>query len=82
MARTHLSDTEYCQWNTTHLLKNWALLITISPYNGLAEKLVQTIKRMLNKSKRDGQDPYLSLLELRNTRVGDIGSPAQLLMSR
>ncbi|KAL5502651.1 hypothetical protein EMCRGX_G009456 [Ephydatia muelleri] len=37
--------------------------------NGLAEKSVQIIKRMLNKSKIDGQDSYLSLLELRNTRV-------------
>ena len=58
--------------------------VTSSPYhpqsNGLAEKSVQIIKRMLNKSKRDGQDSYLSLLELRNTRVDDIGSPAQLLM--
>ena len=60
--------------------------VTSSPYhpqsNGLAEKSVQIIKRMLNKSKRDGQDSYLSLLELRNTRVGDIGSPAQLFMGR
>ena len=42
--------------------------ITSSPYhpqsNGLAEKSVQIIKQMLNKSKRDGQDSYLSLLEL------------------
>ena len=58
------------------------LLLTIPQSNGLAGKSVQIIKRMLNKSKGDGQDPYLSLLELRNTRVGDIGFPAQLLMGR
>ena len=77
-----LSAMEYSkfamEWGFAH--------ITSSPYhpqsNGLPEKSVQIIKRMLNKSKRDGQYSYLSLLELRNTRVGDIGSPVQLLMGR
>ncbi len=39
---------------------------TSSPYypksNGLAEKAVQIVKRLLSKSKQDGKDPYLSLL--------------------
>jgi hypothetical protein len=40
---------------------------TSSPYNpqgnGLAEKTVQTMKRILEKSRIDGKDPYISLLD-------------------
>lgn len=58
---------------------------TSSPYNpqgnGLAEKTVQTVKRMLEKARIDGKDPYISLLEYRNTPT-DVESPAKLLMSR
>ena len=66
------------QWGFDH--------ITTSPLhpqsNGLAERSVQIIKRMLKKSLATGQDIYLNLLELRNTMIGELGSPAQLLMSR
>ena len=66
------------QWGFTH--------VTTSPYypqsNGLAEKTVQTAKRLFNKAKKKGADPYLALLEYRNTGVDNIGSPAQLYMSR
>ncbi|XP_028418183.1 uncharacterized protein K02A2.6-like [Dendronephthya gigantea] len=58
---------------------------TSSPYypksNGLAEKAVQTVKTLLSKAKADGKDPYLSLLEYRNTPIEDVGSPSQMLMS-
>jgi transposase InsO family protein len=47
--------------------------------NGLAEKKVQTMKRILEKSRIDGKDPYISLLEYRNTPT-DVDSPAQLLV--
>ena len=43
---------------------------------------MQTVKRLLNKAKADHQDPYLSILEYRNTPIDNVGSPAQLLMSR
>ena len=59
---------------------------TVSPLNpqanGLVEKAVQTVKNLLTKAKQDHRDPYLGLLEYRNIPIDDIGSPAQLLMSR
>jgi transposase InsO family protein len=66
------------EWNFQHN--------TTSPYhpqaNGLAERSVQTVKNLLNKANRDGKDPYVSILEYRNTPIDQIGSPAQLLVSR
>lgn len=64
-------------WGFTHT--------TTSPYypqsNGLAEKTVQTAMNLLEKAKSEHKDPYLSLLEYRNTPVDNLKSPAQLLMS-
>ncbi|XP_015748130.1 PREDICTED: uncharacterized protein LOC107327924 [Acropora digitifera] len=67
--------------------KSWEFKHTItSPLNpqanGLVEKAVQTVKSLLTKVKQDSRDPYLALLEYRNTPIDDVGSPAQLLMSR
>lgn len=51
--------------------------------NSMAERYVGIIKNTLKKSACDGKDPYLSLLELRNTPITDqIGSPTQLLYNR
>ncbi|XP_062576025.1 uncharacterized protein K02A2.6-like [Saccostrea cucullata] len=50
--------------------------------NGLAEKTVQIAKRILDKSKADGKDYNLGLLEYRTTPLSLGYSPAQLLMSR
>lgn len=67
--------------------KSWEFKhITTSPYhsqaNGLAEKTVQITKRILTKCHQSGTDPYLGLLQYRNTPIDDIGSPAQIAMSR
>ena len=43
---------------------------------------METAKRMLEKAKRDHKDPYLALLEQRNTPVANHKSPAQLSMGR
>ncbi|CAB4044926.1 sec1 family domain-containing 2 [Paramuricea clavata] len=71
-------DTFAANWKFSH--------VTSSPKypqsNGLAEKTVQTAKRMLEKAKRDRRDPYLALLEQRNTPVASYKSPAQLSMGR
>lgn len=60
--------------------------VTSSPHypqsNGLAEKAVQIAKSLLQKAEVDHKDPYLSLLEYRNTPVDNFKTPAQLLMSR
>ena len=49
----------------------------------MAEKAVQTAKRLLNKAERDGRDPYLALLDFRNTpRDKELGSPVQRLKGR
>ena len=51
--------------------------------NGQAERTVQTIKHLLQKTTASGQDPYLALLAHCNTPVADLSfTPAQLLMSR
>lgn len=61
--------------------------ITSSPYhpqsNGMAEKGVQIAKSLLIKANESGQDPYLALLDYRNTPRDDIlGSPVQRLFGR
>ena len=66
------------EWNFFHK--------TSSPYypesNGLAERTIQTLKKVLKKARKDGTDPNLAILELRNTpRTNDLGSPAQRLFS-
>ena len=59
---------------------------TSSPYyprsNGLAEKSIQTLKKLLTKAKKEGTDPYLSVLDYRNTPIVGDASPAQLLFGR
>ncbi|CAH8595836.1 unnamed protein product [Dicrocoelium dendriticum] len=58
-----------------------------SPYhsqsNGKAESAVKQAKRLLAKARDTREDPYLMLLESRNTPSTDIGrSPVQRLYSR
>lgn len=66
---------------------NWGIEHnTSSPYlarsNGLAERSVQIIKKMLLKSQESHSDPYMALLQYRTTSKGNLPSPSELLMSR
>ena len=67
------------QYNFTHTT------IIISPKypqsGGLHEKTVQTVKHILEKCRMIHQDPYLALLDYRNTPIDGV-TPAQALMSR
>lgn len=61
--------------------------ITSSPHhrkaNGKAESAVKVTKNLFKKALRDNRNPWLALLEYRNTPVETIGSsPAQRFMSR
>ncbi|KAJ2949202.1 hypothetical protein O0L34_g6147 [Tuta absoluta] len=61
--------------------------VTSSPLypqsNGLAERNVQTVKRLIIKSREEGSDWQLALLNFRNTPIADEEfSSAQLLMGR
>ena len=68
--------------------KEWSFKhVTSSPYflqsNCFTENAVNQAKSLLEKCKRDGSDPLLGLLNLRNvSRDKVLGSPAQRLMSR
>ena len=79
---------QYSSVEFSQFASDWGFQhITSSPNypqsNGLAEKSVQTAKRLMSKAVRDRKDPYLSLLEYRNTPLAENGkSPAQMLMSR
>ena len=68
--------------------KNWEFQhVTSSPYhpksNGKAESAVKVVKRLFKKALKDNKDPWLSLLDYRNTPTAGIqSSPVQRLMSR
>ena len=68
--------------------RDWGIKVTTSSpvypqSNGQAERFVQTLKNLFKKADEDGRDPYLALLEYRNTPITGLEySPAQLLMSR
>ena len=81
------NDPQYASEEYQRFVKEWGISHTItSPHypqaNGMAEKFVQIVKRLLNKATQDNQDPYMSLLIHRNTKIDNLASPAQMLMGR
>ena len=81
------NELQFASDDFKHFSTLWGFShISVSPYhpqaNGLAEKYVQIVKRLLTKADETNSNPYLSLLEYRNTIMDDLASPAQMLMSR
>lgn len=69
--------------------KDWNFKsIRVSPHhqqaNGLAERTIQSIKKLMKKCQEANEDTYLALLSFRNTPVYNNYkySPSQILMSR
>ncbi|UYV70481.1 K02A2.6-like, partial [Cordylochernes scorpioides] len=67
--------------------RTWNIVqVTSSPYhpqnNGMVERTVQTLKKLIKRCGEESADPYLALLNLRNTPHNNLPSPAQILMSR
>jgi len=58
------------KWDFSHVTNS----PTYPQWNGLAEKAVYTTEQLLRRVKLEQRDPYLSLLEHRNTPV-DTGIP-------
>ena len=60
--------------------------VTMSPYhsqtNGLAERAIQTLKKLMIKCRETKSDFALAILNLRNTPTSSAGSPAQRLYGR
>ena len=51
--------------------------------NGMVESAVKTSKRLITKAVESGRDPYLAILDYRNTPTADKGaSPAQYCLGR
>ena len=51
--------------------------MTSSPHyakaNSKAESLVKTVKQLFKKAERDGEDPWLALLDYRSTPIRGLG---------
>ena len=79
---------QYSSFHFTSFAKQWDFKhVTSSPRypqsNGMAERTVQTVKKLIKKALQDGEDPYIALLNFRTSPTVDGGpSPAFKLMQR
>ena len=76
------SSAEFKQFSVDYGFKHTTSSPTYPQSNGKAEKAVHIAKTLLKKAKADKTDPYLALLDYRNTPLDGLPSPAQLLMGR
>ena len=94
-ARYGIPDTivsddgpQYVSHEFAKFCKAWDIIhVTSSPYNskanGTAESAVKTCKQIMRKWKDACSDPYLAIVDHRNTpSQGFLSNPAQRLMSR
>uniref|UniRef100_A0A1Y1LGW0 RNA-directed DNA polymerase n=1 Tax=Photinus pyralis TaxID=7054 RepID=A0A1Y1LGW0_PHOPY len=78
---------EFASYEFKKFSKEWDFdHVTSSPRypqsNGHVERAVQTVKNILRKCLDDKKDPYLALLDYRNTPIDGIHCAANILMNR
>ncbi|KAI5102200.1 hypothetical protein C0J45_7552 [Silurus meridionalis] len=77
------SSQEFRQFSTAWEFRHVTSSSAYPQSNGKAESAVKMAKQLMGKAKRAKTDPYLAILEHRNTpSQGFNASPAQRLMSR
>uniref|UniRef100_A0A8C7Y8Z2 Gypsy retrotransposon integrase-like protein 1 n=1 Tax=Oryzias sinensis TaxID=183150 RepID=A0A8C7Y8Z2_9TELE len=77
------SSTEFASFSQKWDFKHKTSSPGYPQSNGKAESAVKTAKRLMRKAKLAGQDPYLALLDHRNTPTQGLDtSPPQRLLSR
>ena len=76
------SSNEFSKFSQDWSFKHQVFSANYPQANGIAERAVQTAKRLVKKSKQDNSDLQLALLDHRNTPRDTVGSPVQLCMSR
>jgi len=80
--------TQYTSEEFQKFVKEWQIEhIVLSPTNaqsnGMVERYIQTVKKMLIKADENNKDIYLALLEYRNTQISrDLAFPGEILMGR
>ena len=74
---------EFTEFSTAWEFKHVTSSPTHAKSNGKAESAVKVAKKLFKKAYRDNKDPWLALLDQRNTPTQGVNSsPAQRLMSR
>ena len=77
------SSDEFKQFSSDYNMEHRTSSPLYPQSNGMAEKAVQTVKALIKKAIHDKRDPYIALLDYRNTPVSDnLGSPSQRLMGK
>lgn len=80
---TQFTSSEFQQFAKVWRFQHHTISTYHSRSNGLVERNVGTVKRLLEKSYTDGSDFNLAMLQFRNARrSADIPSPAERLYSR
>ena len=74
---------EFAKFLNARVIKSTSSSPEYSRSNDQVEHTIQTVKTLFKKAHDNGTDPYLSLLEFRNSPITGLKySPAQVLMSR